>query len=398
MELITPLKPIVKIMMGGREVLVPNDRLISFSLTDQSGLESDSLSLTLDQRGWKIARPRKGVKIDVLLGYRETGLKHMGRFGVDETAIEFMPATLTIEAKAAAMQGGLKNQRKKSYHENSLGEIIEDVAARHGLSPAISEDLKNKAIAHIDQFNESDLHFLTRLAKRYGAIFTIKNDKLLFIYRGEGKTASGLDLPVLELAFGDISGGGHKTADRAKYDKVIAEYHDYQTGKRTQAVAEAESDMGGSKAEHRIRTLFSSKEEAQDAANAMMRNSLMDDGELSFDMAGRTDLMAETIIKLKDDWPPELEGSLWVIAKADHAVSGSYEVSIMAKTPVAYVAEMREKQKKEKQEKAQKKQSNNSARNGNNQNRNQTTQATAESPKPNGSMDFSKGYEFPNMK
>lgn len=394
---LTAINPVVKIVLEGQPILIPNDRLISCRLTDQAGMESDNVCIKLDQRDWKIARPSKGVKLDIFMGYRETGIKHMGKFAVDETTLDFMPKTLTINAKAAAMQGGLKNQRKQSYHQKKLGEIVETIASRNGLSPALSEELKNKEIPHIDQFNESDLHFLTRLSKRYGAIFTVKNDKLLFIYRGEGKTASGLDLPVIKLAYSDIASGSHKSGDRGKYDEVIAEYHDLGKAKRMQVSAKAESEMSGAaEAKHQIRTLFASEAEAKDAADACLKSSLMNDGELDISMVGRNDIMAETPLQLVGGWPPELEDSLWVVDRVDHDITGKYVINFTAKTPWSYAKELRGKLK-------QAKENQNNNNNGQNSSTSNTTGAanstsTGSATKKSNFGDFSQGYKHSNTK
>ncbi len=340
------LNPTFKIMLEGQNIIIPNDRLISLQVCDKAGMESDSVTIVLDQRGWKIERPSKGKKLDIFLGYRESGLHNMGKFAVDETSITFAPQKLTITGKAAAMQGGLKNQRKQSYHEKTLGDIVEEIAGRNNLKPAISNELKNKQIAHIDQFNESDMHFLTRLSKRYGAIFTVKEDNLLFIYRGEGKTTSGLNLPTINLSINDIESGTHKSGDRAKYDEVVAEYHDLKTGKREQCKAESSSGMEGKKAVHNIKTCFATKEEAQDAADAYMRTSLVEDGTLSISMVGKAEIKAETILNLVGGWPPELEGSKWVIDQATHNLSSNYRTNFTAKTPYAYAKKQRKKANK----------------------------------------------------
>lgn len=46
----------------------------------------------------------------------------------------------------------------------------------------------------LDQTDESDLSFLTRLAKDHDAIATVKGGALLFIGKSEGVTASGLTM------------------------------------------------------------------------------------------------------------------------------------------------------------------------------------------------------------
>lgn len=53
--------------------------------------------------------------------------------------------------------------------------------------------------AHIDQTNQSDVSLLTRLAKRYDAVMTVKDGRRLLMQIGAGTSASGKPLPTLEI-------------------------------------------------------------------------------------------------------------------------------------------------------------------------------------------------------
>ena len=68
------------------------------------------------------------------------------------------------------------------------------IAGAHGLTPAITEALAEIVIAHIDQTHESDMSFLTRLAKRYDAVMNVKDTHLLFVPIGHGTSVSGKPL------------------------------------------------------------------------------------------------------------------------------------------------------------------------------------------------------------
>jgi len=64
---------------------------------------------------------------------------------------------------------------------------------------ALAEAYADFFYDHLDQTDESDLNFLTRLAKEHDALATVKGQALLFIGKGEGKTASGLPMPPLPI-------------------------------------------------------------------------------------------------------------------------------------------------------------------------------------------------------
>ena len=208
------------------------DRLISLIVTDESGIQSDTLEIKLDDRDRSIRLPRTGAELYLHLGYHKDKLTPIGLFVVDELNTEGPPDSLTIRARAADFRQSLKSQNTRSWENMTLDDITKTIAAEHQLQPAIAEDLKTKAIAHIDQTEESDLHFLTRLAKQYDAVSTIKEGRLLFIPKGKGRTASGKDLPVIHLTPEQLTHYRFTMTDRGKYTAVIAHWHNSATAQR----------------------------------------------------------------------------------------------------------------------------------------------------------------------
>jgi phage protein D len=63
-----------------------NDRLLSLTIKDAAGHESDTLALEVDDRDGLVAIPREGAKLGCWLGYAETGLSFMGLFTVDDVS------------------------------------------------------------------------------------------------------------------------------------------------------------------------------------------------------------------------------------------------------------------------------------------------------------------------
>ena len=208
------------------------DRLISLSVTDESGIQSDSLEIRLDDRDRSIRLPRTGAELYLSLGYQGDKLTPVGLFTVDELNVEGPPDVLVIRARAADFRQSLKAQNTRSWENKTLDDIARTIAAEHQLEPVIAEALKNKTIAHIDQTEESDLHFLTRLSKQYDAISTIKEGRLLFVPKGRGRTASGKDIPTVNLNPEQLTRYRFTLADRGKYTAVIAHWHNHQTAQR----------------------------------------------------------------------------------------------------------------------------------------------------------------------
>src|SRR5690625_4840625 len=193
-------QPDYRITLAGRTISPElNARLVSMTLVDRRGFDSDQLDITLTDHDGRLALPARGAELTVAIGWRHTGLIDRGKFIVDEVEHSGPPDQLTIRARAADMREGLPAKRSQSWHELTVSDIIATIAARHSLEPRVSDDLAEVLVEHIDQTDESDLHFLTRLAERYDADATIKAGNLLFLPRGEGVTAGGAAIPAATL-------------------------------------------------------------------------------------------------------------------------------------------------------------------------------------------------------
>ncbi|WP_330927073.1 contractile injection system protein, VgrG/Pvc8 family [Candidatus Sororendozoicomonas aggregata] len=207
------------------------ERLISLKVTDESGIQSDTLEIRLDDRDRSIRLPRTGAELSLHMGY-DHQLTDIGLFVVDELVAEGPPDTLIIRARAADFRQSLKARKSRSWDAVTLGDIVATIASEHELTPRIPDELKTKVIAHIDQTDESDLHFLTRLSKQYDAISSIKQGHLIFTERGKGRKVSGPPLPAIALKPEGLSRYRFAMADRGKYVAAIAHWYNNETAQK----------------------------------------------------------------------------------------------------------------------------------------------------------------------
>ncbi|MNF85455.1 phage late control protein GPD [compost metagenome] len=141
---------------------------MSLQLSDRPGMASDSFELRIDDRFGAVSLPIRGVSIEVYLGYAGADLTRMGRYTMDEVAVSCPPDTLVISGKASDMRGSGsgKTTRSGSWEDVSLALIVGDVAARNGWQPSSPVDTR---VPRMDQLNESDFNFITRVAKNMTA-------------------------------------------------------------------------------------------------------------------------------------------------------------------------------------------------------------------------------------
>lgn len=180
-----------------------SNRLISLTMTDNRGFEADQLDIELDDIDGQIELPPRGATLTLWLGWQDSALIKKGTFTVDEIEHRGAPDTLTIRGRSADFRGSLNSRREQSWHDTTLGVIVETIAARNKLTASVADTLKAIPVSHIDQSQESDAAFLSRLADRNGAAVSVKAGNLLFLKAGSGKTASGKPIPQMTLERGD---------------------------------------------------------------------------------------------------------------------------------------------------------------------------------------------------
>ena len=292
-------------------------RLISLLVTDEAGWQSDSLEIRLDDRGSDIELPRHGAQLDVKLGYKDEGLVRMGLYTVDEVSVEGPPDTVIIRARAANFRKSLKEQKTRAWENVSLDTLVRSIGSEHELEPVISKTLSDNVINHIDQTDESDLHFLTRIAKDYGAISKPVDNRLIFVPKGEARTATNQPMPEFNLNKSDLTRYSFSFADRGKYEAVIAHWHNNSTGKQIPVKA-------GDQTARPIFTLKGLHPDA-DAAEAAARAKLsaLQRGQAtgSLTLPGQTDITAEAKVKLKGI-KDKVNGD-WIVTRAEHRLSSS---------------------------------------------------------------------------
>lgn len=295
-------------------------RLIRLTINDQRGYESDMLTIVLSDTDSKVAKPPKGAELDVYLGYAGESLHYKGKYIVDEIAHSGPPDQLTITAKAADMLQGLKVKRTRSWDNTTLGAIVRQIASEQNLIAAIGAEFDSVSIAHIDQVNESALHFLTRLGKQHDAIVKPAAGRLLFVKRGASTSASGAALPLTTIPRTDSSDHHYVEKGRDEYTGVRAYWHDIRKSRRNGVVI-------GSQV--RLKTLsgtFASADLARQAAQAEYDRQLREESELSITLQhGKPELIAEIRI-LPQGFRSYIDRE-WVAAEIVHELSSDSGLS-----------------------------------------------------------------------
>ena len=267
-------RPFFRVVVDGLDisnVLAP--RLVSLTLTDTVGVQSDQVQITLSDTTLfgRLAEPRAGAEIRVWLGY-PLQLKYMGMFTADSVEVEGPPDRMTITGLATingtttSGKKALTDQKKRSWPEGTtIGAMVEKIAGEHGLEPAVSKSLADLALPHIDQIDESDINLLSRVARGHDAIAKPGDGRIVMAKRGESLTASGQPMPVLLLTQKKVSRWRYRNSVKANSGSVVTVYQDLAKGHPQ------ECTTGEGEPVRRLKRRFPNKDAAQTAADSEMQ-------------------------------------------------------------------------------------------------------------------------------
>ncbi|MEG3080845.1 phage late control D family protein [Halomonas sp. 5021] len=309
-------RPSYRITLGDQDITPRiNGRLINLTLREQRGMEADQLDITLSDHDGQLELPSRGAALEVAFGWEEEGLVDKGRFTVDEVQHSGTPDKLTLRARSADMRGQLPSKRTQSWHDITLLDIISTIAARHDLTPVVATQLGERRIAHIDQTDESDLNFLTRLGERFDAIATIKAGRMLFTVAGEALTASGNPMPRVPLTRRDGDQHRYSITDRDAYSGVKAYWNDTQSAERQTVLAGSDDNA------KQLRPTHATEADALDAARAEWQRIQRGVAEFELTLArGDARLTPEATVTTQG-YKPEIDETEWLATEVVHSLN-----------------------------------------------------------------------------
>lgn len=295
------------------------ERLISLTITDREGIRSDTLDLVFNDGAPHFASPRRGAVANVNI--LSDGGGFSGSYVIDSVENLCLPFTIRVRGHSADLRSEMKTNKSRHWDDKSVKDIVAEIAGDYDLKPKIADAVSSHVYAWIGQQDESDLHFLERLAKRHGALFTIKNGTLLWLKRGAGKTADGTVLPPAIILPTSIVIGSCRMSetDVDRFGKVKAFYQDRAGAKRQEVIVDGDPDADG---EHVIRDPFSSKAEAQAAAEAFAREMLRGLVKTSCSIVGRPALTAGQPLRYLGVHP-EVDGPEFIAEMVKHSYTKS---------------------------------------------------------------------------
>jgi hypothetical protein len=326
-------RPFFQFMVGGNDV-TPAIKAggISLEIREVVGENADSATITIDDPDGIVAPPPRGVEMRIIAGY-EDEFRDFGIFIVDQTSLKGWPQTITISAQSAGAKEATKQRRQQSYKPpqySTYQDVFSEIASRNDLELALSSDIGSKALEYEAQSEESDIAFLARITEKFDAHVSIKDRRLVGVVRGEGKSVSGMELPVIHISKGtNILSYGCSDMDKPKHKKSKSAWFDRQKVKMVIEEADA-TDEGP---DYLGQDTQKSQAEAQAVSSSSGKKLKRGSGSASFVIEGTPHARAEAIVLVTG--VRSLINGRWRAKGISHSwsSSGPYTTSIECELP-----------------------------------------------------------------
>lgn len=313
-----------KVTLDGKDLTSTIEpRLISISLTEKRSEKSDELTIVVHDADGKMDLPRAGVFIDLSLGWKQggdvtPGLIAKGKYKVDEVSMDGPPDKITIIARSADLTEKYRKRRDKSWIDKSIGDIISEIARDNGLEAAVHPSLASINIPVQETAATSDMMFVRNLARRYDAVGTVKNGKLIFAPIGQGTTAGGKAIPAITLTRRHNDTFTWRQADRGgKFDGVEANYTDQDKARRELVT------VGGTENPKRLKKVYGNEHDAKRAVEAEFKRIKRAKAQMDYGLAlGVAEIYPDQKVTLRG-FKSKISDETWLIDEAQHTLDGS---------------------------------------------------------------------------
>lgn len=241
--------PKYELFINGK--LINRTYITKIDITDEIDNMTDSISISTIK---ELEPPKENDEIMLYAG-RET-LIFMGSYFVSSTTITNQ--MLSFKASGLNLNSTLKSKKSRAWERGKICGVVSKIAGENGLTSKCDSDA---FISHEAQSNESDMSFLSRLAKERNMTFAIKNKTLIFWDKSKEIVA-----PYL-CNIKETSSYSIEKNFKAKYKKATLKYQD------TKSKKSIELSVGSGEPVLELNGSFNSKSEAKKFAQDKLDNT-----------------------------------------------------------------------------------------------------------------------------
>ncbi|WP_324171972.1 hypothetical protein [Sulfurimonas sp.] len=249
------LTPLFRLVANDKDVtshIASNLKSISFS--DEDGLKSDKIDISVYG---DFKRPQYKDELKLYLYYQEQSKEfYCGLFIVQNTTWN-IDNSITISATATNFSNSLKELRNRSFKEISMKNIVSQIASEQNLK--VKCDYDDIFYPYKAQSNESDIAFLGRMAKELNAVYSIKNETIIFLRQDEKSTLKTVTIDAKNCDSLTI-----KNSNKTYYKSATCKYQDTKENK-IQTIR-----VGDEKPSYQIQETFTNKSNLEVQAKAKL--------------------------------------------------------------------------------------------------------------------------------
>ncbi len=270
--------------------------MTTFSYTDVASGETDSISLSLQDRehrwmgGWapkKCDHINAGVRFHDWDGEGDSWELFCGSFEVDDISMSGPPAICTVSAASIPRSKAFnEEERTKNWEEITVEEIASEIADRAGISLYYEAD--PIFVRSMEQDKQTDCKFLYSVCEKYGLAMKVFAEKIVMFDEALYESLS----PATELMYSDLVRYSYKSKLEGTYTGAKIAYSDPGTGEDHIVT------VGGGDRIKEINEEADSAVDAQRKAVAALNNANKGDTTLSGTVKARKELVASHCIKI----------------------------------------------------------------------------------------------------
>lgn len=177
------------------------EKLMNFAIEDNSGLQLDSLDLSINNADDSISIPSTNSIIEIAIGY-DDNLYKMGKFVAQN--INATSSVISIKAISQDLTKG-RIKQNRVFKQKTLDDVLKTLANDLDLTLQLDNNLKTKQIAYYLQENKTSLEILAELSEIFYCIANIKDNKLVFVSKENTKSIEIQEEEIISITKQDIN-------------------------------------------------------------------------------------------------------------------------------------------------------------------------------------------------
>lgn len=280
---------IVRLEGAGSDII--EKRLIDWELIDDDGTSSDMITINMDaEKMTNIPESGREFKVYIADVYR-------GTFQIADISESYFDPTVSITMTSGKFTvadiSALREDKTRTFKDTTLGDVVREVMSPHGYDVKVEPFFESIPIPHVNQEQENDDAFISRLVERHDAVSKPIDNKYIVAKAGNTKLFSGDDMPPIVIEHGEILSGDLDHPSKRVFKGVKANWQTVETGLSGEVVV-------GVAPFKTIKTQFKTEEEARDRATGELYRVVRKGQSMSLEIQGRGDVFAESILSISD--------------------------------------------------------------------------------------------------